>query len=55
MIASDTIVTSKKRCDVRYIESWMTGDKTMFVEQLLPTARERLVRIADDRPLIQVT
>ena len=27
----------------------------MFVEQLLPTARERLVTIADDRPLIQAT
>jgi len=29
------------------------GDKAMLVENLLPAARERLVTIADDAPLIQ--
>lgn len=29
------------------------GNKTMFVEQLLPKARERLVTISDDAPLIE--
>jgi hypothetical protein len=30
------------------------GDKAMFVERLLPTAREKLVTIADDAPLVEV-
>jgi hypothetical protein len=29
------------------------GSKAMFIEEMLPKARERLVTIADDVPLIQ--